>query len=597
MRRLYAPVLLVGILLELLAPITPGHAASQLQVEATLSPQTIGIDETAQLTIRASGSGLGGLDIRPSFHLDNLEIAAGPFESTQFQFVNGHTSRSRSLTWQLKPHRIGDAFVRSIRVEVGGETMELPDQRLTVQEAPTGAPSPAPGPGTGLPDPFAQLFGRAPHVAPPPQSSTSPRVFLRADIDPVNPYVGEQATYTLYLFTQTSVGGVNPESLPDFHGFWVKEIAQPDQPNGANVELEGQRFRRVVLLQRALFPLRAGRQPLEAAKVELQVEVADGSPFGNLFPQVRRVERTSNQLALQVRPLPPPPANYSGAVGQLQADANLSPPTVHVGDAATLRIRLYGSGHLQGLATPSLQAPDGVQIYSPQGDTAEKLRGVRVEAERVWNYPVIPKRSGHWDIVVPAFTYFDPEEQAYRTIPSSHLSLTALEVARQAAPPATSGQGGKPRNAPPSRKASSRLRRLVASWWPAAAMVLVLLGAPSLFYLRKMSRGPQAGVDARFLSELESIHTLRKPRQVARRLEQAWQRLLSEDFHLAAGIDPARWADQLRQRSIDRALCDRMDRIAADLHYLRYAPELAAVDTLRDDVLERSRALARDLAH
>lgn len=596
MRRPHGSVILVAGFLELLAGFALCHAASRLQVEATLSPQTIGIDETARLTIRASGSGLGGLDISPSFHLDNLEIVAGPFESTQFQFVNGRTSRSRSLTWQLKPHRLGDAFVRSIRVQAGGETMELPDQQLTVQEAPTGTPFSGPGPSTGLTDPFAQLFGRAPRVAPSPPSSTSPRVFLRADIDPADPYVGQQSTYTLYLFTQTSVGGVNPEHLPDFHGFWVKEITQPDQPNGDNVELEGQRFRRVILLQRALFPLRAGRRPLEAAKVELQIQAADGSPFGNLFPQLQRIERTSNRLALQVRPLPTPPPDYSGAVGQLQADSKLSPPTVHVGDAATLRLRLYGTGHLQGLATPTLQAPEGLQIFSPQGDTAEKLRGTRVEAERVWNYPVVPKRSGHWDIVVPAFTYFDPEEQAYRTIPPSHLSLTAIEAVRHAAPPTVNGEGSDAGNPPSSRTASGGLRRLVASWWPVAAVAIVLLGAASFVVVRTMGRRPRAGVDAQFLADLESIHSLRKPRQIARQLEVAWRRLLTETYRLGPGVEPARWADQLRRLSIDPELCDRVDQIAADLHYLRYAPELAAVDTLRDDVLQRSRALAQDLA-
>jgi hypothetical protein len=107
--------------------------------------------------------------------------------------------------------------------------------------------------------------------------------------------------------------------------------------------------------------------------------------------------------------------------------------------------------------------------------------------------------------------------------------------------------------------------------------------------------GAESALDPEFLSQLESIRPLRKPRRIARALEEAWRHLLSRQFDLPDRLEPARWADHLSDRDLDRGLCDRMRHIAADMHYLRYAPELAAVDTLRDDLLQRSRALARDL--
>lgn len=591
---------LLGVALGLFATVAVCHAGSALQVEATLTPQTIGIDETAQLTIRASGSGFGDVELRPSFHLDNLDVAAGPFESQQFEFSNGRASRSRSLSWQLKPRGVGDAYVRDIRVKVGADTMELPDQHLTVQEQPTGTAPALPGPIGGMPDPFARLFGRTPSVAPAPAPrGASPRVFLRAVVDPVDPYVGQQTTYTLYLFTQTSVSGVSPEALPAFHGFWVKEVPQPQLPTAATVELEGRRYRRVVLLQRALFPLRAGRQALDPVKVELQVQLPDGSPFGNLFPQLRRIERISNRVAVRVQPLPSPPADFSGAVGELRMESTINPTTLRVGDAATLQIRLHGSGHLQGLAAPDIHAPTGVEIFAPQGDTKEDMRGTRIDSERVWNYPVVPKQAGRWELPVPAFTYFDPTVAAYRTLAASHLALTATEApesstdSAQATTAAPSAPGA---SAPAAGGASTLRSESKLPWWTGAGALLLLGGLAWAVYARRRRHGgSRSKVDAGFLADLESIRRLHKPRQIARALEAAWRNLLGREFDLPAELEPTRWADHLSAQAVDRTLCDRLRHVTADLHYLRYAPELASVDTLRDELLQHSRMLARDL--
>jgi len=125
--------------------IATAARAADVQVEAHLEPDRIGVEEAALLTITVRASGMTGITAQPHFTLENLELAGGPSRSESFNWVNGSASRSVTLTWQLQPKALGPARVKGINVETGGQLYQVPDQQIEVQKEPTGATAPSRG--------------------------------------------------------------------------------------------------------------------------------------------------------------------------------------------------------------------------------------------------------------------------------------------------------------------------------------------------------------------------------------------------------------------------------------------------------------------
>jgi hypothetical protein len=68
---------------------------------------------------------------------------------------------------------------------------------------------------------------------------------------------------------------------------------------------------------------------------------------------------------------------------------------------------------------------------------------------------------------------------------------------------------------------------------------------------------------------------------------------LAERWHVPQGAPSTQWGRLLAERGADAPGAEELVRLADDLHYLRYAPKLSSISELREDLLRRSRKLAR----
>jgi hypothetical protein len=578
----------------LLSPWTAwsAHSADDLRVAARLQPEIIGIDEYAHLTIEVQSSGLGGPGFEPSFELDNLEIVNGPSTSQNLRFINGVTSRSLTLSWLLRPLAVGPARVHSIEVQVDDEVHSLPEKAITVQEDAVGRPEPD---GRQPVDPFERFFPRLDRQARPPASS--PRVFLRAEIRPKSPFVGQQALYTLYLFTQADVTSITPEKLPEFNGLWVRELPQKADPKLEMVDVDGERFGRIAVLQRAIFPLRAGSIELDAAKVQLGVRVPD-RVFGSMLSQTEQVHRDSNAVTLAVRDLPgPAPEGFHGAVGELQVTAELAPPQVEIGDAATFSVTLSGIGHLQGLPPPVLPEIAGLRAFPPQQDNDERVVNDRVQGRRTWSYVLGPEVPGRYELPAIDVPYFDPTVGEFRTARAEGTTLEVEGTAAAAieAPIETVAGAAATANEPPREAGGPTLGRLD---WPRMlpwALVVLLIATLSLVLRGRFAGARSRGPAAALSSALRLAASQEKPREAAALIEEGWRRFLEARWGIPPGTPSTQWGKLLSETGVPADSADRLVELADDLHYLRYAPQLSDTASLTKELIFRSTKLGRTL--
>jgi hypothetical protein len=96
-------------------------------------------------------------------------------------------------------------------------------------------------------------------------------------------------------------------------------------------------------------------------------------------------------------------------------------------------------------------------------------------------------------------------------------------------------------------------------------------------------------------SRLKAAAQEERPRQAAAQIEEAWRDFLAARYDLPTGTPSPQWPGELARRGVEGPVAERLARLADDLHYLRYAPQLAAADSLRGEVIERSRRLLREL--
>lgn len=593
----WSAVLLCGLLSSLATrPAVAQVTKAEIQLEP--SPE-IGLDELAILRIKIEGSHQGSQPI-PEFELQNLEVVAGPSQSTSLTIFNGVPSSSLTLSWRLRPVALGSASVYSASVRVGDQVMVLDRQTIeVVKNAPARAHSgrldpfsdPFDRPGTR--SPFEDLIDRRQRQRRQRQrrQPKAPEVFLEAVATPQSPYVGQQVVYTLYLFTQVDVRSVNPSSLPSFKGFWSREIPQPDQSMPEMVVQDGERFGKVVLLERALFPRRAGELEIEPVVARLAAMVPDSGIFGSLMPRAREISRSSNAVTLNVRELPPSPGSFHGAVGRLSLSTELSPTELEVGDAATLTVTLEGRGHLKGIPVPELPELAGIKVFPPQQESAETLEGQWVAGHRTWSFVLVPERPGEWQIPALEIPFFDPSREEFRTAAGEPLRLSVkgstslvregqtvdLHPIRTAALPA--GGGGA---------------------WSLDRVAPTLLGLPWLMIgliLWARTRGGAGSGNSRkkLLAGLGTAASDERPRQAAAAIETLWREFLAERWEIPPGTPSPQWGQLLQQKGVSESNAQQLVQLADDLHYLRYAPKLSSTEELRQELVSRSRKLARAL--
>ncbi|MGE0641180.1 MAG: BatD family protein, partial [Thermoanaerobaculia bacterium] len=493
--------------------------------------------------------------------------------------------------------------VRAIRLHVGDARIELPDREATVQkETPPGRQAPS---RQRSGDPFEDLFSRAfPERRTVPRQAATPKLFLRAELSDPEPYVGEQTVYTLWLYTQSDIGAFQPTKVPDFRGFWVREIAQPAELKPEWVQERGERYGRVPMLRRALFPLKPGETTLEPLEADIVATVADFGPFGSPFGRNESFHLKSDPVRVRARALPPPQGgeNFQGPVGEIALSARLDRNQLDAGQAATLNVRCTGRGNLQSLSPPVLQLPDGLRGYPPRQSMVERQSDGALVSSAEWSYVLVPDAGGEFEIAGLEIPYFDPRKQEYgrATTPPLELAVRGpaaiapgheAAIADAGATPrdgagSSGGEGAAPTDG--ARRDWAEMARRGAL--PAGAIGFALLG---FWWFRRASTG---SADGRILAAaIAGAASEPTPRQSAASLEEAWRQHLQRRFEIPPSTPVSAWSDRLVAQGADPSAAKSLADLAHELHYLRYAPELAAADQLLSHALDSSRRLARRL--
>jgi oxygen tolerance protein BatD len=567
---------LLALALLLAARSLPAEAA----VRAEVGARKVGVEDQVELNLVVEGD--TNLTEEPTLPtLRGLRLAGGPSVSTQLSFVNGAMSQRRVYTWVLQPTAAGKAEIGAFTVRLAGGDQSTTPIGIEVVAGSLRPPQPRANPLDPFgQDPFGGTLGRR-------QRGPAPKVLVKAVASRDRVHVGEPLLLTYYVYTQTTITNLRVADAPQYPGFWSEDLGQPEGgPRGEAATLDGERFERYPFLRRLLFPTRAGALKIPAATFHVGVARRSFFDVGD-----QNVTRSSDALEVNALPIPEE-AGFSGAVGKFRATATLDKSAVALGEAATLRFRVEGSGNLKWIDKGPTVVVPGAKVYPPSTSSDLKPGPNGISGSKTWEFAIVPETGGTLEVPALSFAYFDPtaERLARAETPAQPITVqggapTSGAMPQTATAPARTS-GVLPLRAeldPPA----ALLPRPSVRWlaWGLAAALLVhvaLLAGPAVAE-RLRARSGHAAPRRTTRAALTEIERIGRDGMGKEAAAAALERALHDVFGPLENGGPAPAGE--RERAA-RAVLD-------DVRFLRYAPQLGDYSDKIREVASRAADLVR----
>ena len=364
-------------------------------------------------------------DFRAGNIPEGLELIAGPYTSQQssYQMVNGHTTSSSSITftYTLYATKDGSYNIPPAHARIRGRNVASRAVRVMVsgRARNTG--------GT----PRMHQDESAPAIQSAGSRISDKDLFIKVTANKKRVHEQEPVLLTYKVYTLVDLTQLEGK-MPDLTGFHSQEIPLPRQKSFHVERVNGKTYRAVTWSQYLMYPQMTGslKIPSITFKGIVVQENRNVDPFeaffngGSGYVEVKR-NIVAPGMTIQVDPLPTKPVGFSGGVGKFNISAQLSKKEVKAGDPVTLRVVVGGTGNLKLIKQPEPVFPKGFDKYDPKVTDKTKLTNAGVGGNMVYDFLVVPRNQGEYDIPPVAFTYYDVDANAYKTIRTQgfHLSV------------------------------------------------------------------------------------------------------------------------------------------------------------------------------
>jgi len=392
------------------------RAAGGITASTQASGTMVEVDQPFTVTLELDSDESIGPVTSPSFDPPAGVSVRGPSfgMSERTTFTNGVATRvaSARISYTLVASAPGKFTFKSPTATAQGRSWS--GQTVTVEVVPQGSgPGAGVGPGPtpfflptpGFNDPFTS---RDDEEAPSArdlelQNAPDDDYFLHAVADKQAAVVGEQITYSVYLYFRVSYE-MSERSDPKYADFLRFPIlTDPASTKSVYTRVNDKRYGARLVERVALIPLNAGKLHVGTMSARFK-----GRQIGS------GVLRQSNDVEVDVTEPPANgrPAGYVvGDVGQYALTASVSPRKVAQGGSVSVSVRIEGVGNVPSEIKPPVVA--GAEWLTPHRKDDLTIKDGRVSGSRTLEYVVRLDRAGKLDLGTLELPYFDPTSNQY----------------------------------------------------------------------------------------------------------------------------------------------------------------------------------------
>ena len=375
-----------------------------INVRAFVDKNIISEDDIITYKIEIeNASSIGEINIGK---LDNIfSIISGPNQQTSMQFVNGNMTKSKTFSWNLSPQRSGKLVIPSFNITIDNKKYKTNPISINVKTT--------------------------------NKKNNDLSIYLSAEIDKEEVYIGEQITLTYKLYKKNEVS-IEQFQPPTFTGFWTEELYRPNQLKFKKVNINGVRYDVSTLYKVALFPISGSKHTIDPLIIKAQVQKRKARRsrdpffdpfFDSFFTESETKVLRSNKRKITIKQFPKPlPGAFSGAVGKFNIKTLIDTDSTRVNEAITFQVQISGTGNLGLFTLPKFEFSDQVDQFPPTEKFEKNVFRDQLSGSMIWEYILVPRESGIVKIPPISMTYFDPKKEKWERINSKSLMFSVKKA-------------------------------------------------------------------------------------------------------------------------------------------------------------------------
>ena len=357
-------------------------------IQIAVDKNKIKKDETITLSIEVIGSNdFPKVDINQI--KKSFDILSGPSQQTNIQWINGNMSSTKTLTWTISPISHGELIIPPIKGSVDGKNFQGKSIKISVSNK---------------------------------NDRENNRIFIKAEIDKNEVYLGEQITLTYNLYKNINAS-IEPFQMPEFPGFWIEDIFTPQRLNYQNITIDGVKYQVAKLGQKALFPIISNKHSIPILKIKAKIEVKKKKRsrdpffdpfFDSFFTESKTKILNTEKINIKIKELPPPiPVNFNGAIGEFNLASKIDRDTIRINEGFSYTIYLEGTGNLGLFSLPKIKFPSQLEVFPPVSSFEKDIFRNQFTGNKTWEYVLIPRKSGTLELPGIEMSYFDPNKKKW----------------------------------------------------------------------------------------------------------------------------------------------------------------------------------------
>lgn len=397
------------------------------------APAEVAVGNHFQLTYQVNAN----IDDFKVGDFGNMQLLSGPNRSQQsnIQMINGKVSQNISISYSyiLMPTQEGSWTTPTATISHKGKSYSSKNKQIKVIK------------GTDTAQQASQNRDRNKNTG--STSVNDKDLYIKAFTNKTNVFLGEQLTVTYKIYTRIAVSDLSFDKTASFNGFW--SVDMDDNTNQGLQQtreiINGEEYVVATLKKTALFPQKTGTLSIPPIQLNCVAQVRTqgqqqrtNDPFFDSFfndpffnNRYKNVEKKlkSNALKINVKDFPSAekPASFNGAVGEFSISSNIDNKAVKANEVITLKYTISGTGNLELIPNIEVKFPADFEVYDPKINTKTKRNGNQISGYKTFEYTIIARNAGHFEIPPVNFAYFNPKNKKYKEIQSDAYEI---EVAK-----------------------------------------------------------------------------------------------------------------------------------------------------------------------
>jgi hypothetical protein len=560
----------------------------------SLDRESVIVGETVVLTLKFEGVSPKGMPSLPQ--IPGLQALGGVSSSVNSSFGPEGMSSSTSYSVNLLTQRAGEFVIPPLAVEIDGQKLQSQPIKLKVLQNDPNAPA---------------------------QDLSERLAFLSLSLPKKEMFVGEVLPVELRLYLRGDVLKISDPQIPPLRGdgFTASKFVQGER----YARRVGNNQFTIIPILTVLTPIKDGQLTLDALNGSVMVYRQAGggrrqinpfdidSFFGGPPMEQQQIPLAIEQQTINVRPLPAEnvPPGFNGAVGNYTMTFSAGPTNVAVGDPITVKVQISGHGNLDALSIPEQPEWRDFKTY-PATSKIDTHDPLGVQGTKSFEQIIVPQNSDIKTLPALSFSYFDPDQKAYRLLTQPAVALMVRPSASAAPPTVALPSRTSQENAPPAQDIVEIKRQfgplaqvttpLILRPWFLAMQGVPILAWASLLVLRRridnLANNPRlrrqryvAQVVRQGLNDLRRHAAANDSDSFFETLSHLLQDQLGERLDVpASAITEAVVEENLEPRGVPESTLGPLRELFQTCNLARYAPikssqELAAIIPKAEAVL------------